>query len=577
MNAGPASSALAGLAERYWVFLSHELPMTAIQAGEPTPDAVLFRESPADHDRRHRIAGELLAEAAVIPTGGLTAADKATHALLRRELESLRSLHEVAAHLRPSLFPNGPALMAAHFANTSSVGDAASAELYLDRLATIPAWLGDLAASLRAGHERGFRYPRRVLDVAAAGIRGAAAAPAEAQPWAGPFRRSAVAGRDSVRRVEGRLEAFVRTELVPAFTAFADLLGGLLADGARESIGCGDDLDGRDLYRALVRDFTTTDLGPEEIHELGLSEVERLEGEIGAIAAEAGFPGNLAGYRRFLSGAEFLAPTREALRERTQVLCKRIDARIPAFFGRIPRMTYGVESMPEALAERFPPAYAQPNPADRSASGVFWVTSLPGRLPIWLQVPMALHEAWPGHLMQIALMQEAEDLPSFRRHGAIRYQACVEGWALYCENLGADMGLYETPHEHYGRLEMEIWRALRLVVDSGIHWHGWSRDRAVETMARHLALPRPTIEAEVDRYIGWPGQALVYQIGNLRFRALRCLAEQKLGERFRIRDFHDALLSAGPVSLPVLGDLTEAWVNREDASSSESEGRNAHS
>ncbi|MBK8597830.1 MAG: DUF885 domain-containing protein [Holophagales bacterium] len=569
MSAAPPSAVLADLAARHWEFLCHELPLTAVLAGESTPDSVLFRESPADHERRYRTARVLLAEVEAIPADGLEAEDRATHALLRHELGSLRALHEVAEHLRPSLFPNSPALMAAHFANTASIDDAASAERYVDRLATLPAYLRDLKERLEEGRERGFRYPRRVLDLVAGSTRGIASGPVEAQPWLKPFQRSAAAGREMVRNAASRAEALARNELLPAFEEFAAFVEGPLAEGARETVTCTDAPLGRELYRALLKDQTTLDLGPEEIHELGLSERKRLEGEIEAVAAEAGFPGDVAGYRRFLAGAEFLVPSKEALRERAQVLCKRIDARIPAFFGLIPRMTYGVETIPEAAAERLPPAYAQANPADRTGPGIFQITSLPARLPTWFLPALTLHEAWPGHLMHLALLQEAEHLPAFRRHGALRYLVCLEGWALYCEGLGEEMGIYETPHERYGRLEGETWRALRLVVDTGIHWYGWSRERAVEEMARHLALPLPTIEAEVDRYIAWPGQALVYQLGNLKFRELRRRAEGRLGERFRIRAFHDALMAAGAVTLPVLDDLVEEWLRREDGPTAE--------
>ncbi len=178
--------------------------------------------------------------------------------------------------------------------------------------------------------------------------------------------------------------------------------------------------------------------------------------------------------------------------------------------------------------------------------------------------------------MHIALMQEADDLPAFRRHGALRYPACLEGWAIYCEGLGVDMGLYGTPHQHYGRLEMEMWRALRLVVDTGIHWHGWSRERAIEAMAQHLSMSRATIEAEVDRYICWPGQALVYQIGNLEYRRLRRCAEAGLGDRFTYRAFHDALLGAGAVSLEVLRDIIDEWLDRECARIEAGETCHAH-
>ncbi len=572
MSPAPPSAPLADLAARFWRFQCHETPLDAILAGEATPDATVFREGPADYERRYAAAGDLLAELNGIGLPDLAPQDQATHRLLRYELETTRSLFEVSAHRRPSLFPSGPALMAAHFANTASVDDAESAERYVDRLATLPAFLRDSQANLRAGHADGTRYPRLVLDSAIGCTRGTTAGPVESSPWYGPFVRAAGAGKDPVRRAGARAEALIRDELVPALEGFAAFLEGPLADGARGTVTCTDAPQGRELYRVLVRHFTTTELDPGEIHELGLNEVARLATDIETVAADAGYPGQAEAYRRFLGTGEFFAPSAEALRERIEILSKRIDRRIPAFFGRIPRVTYGVESMPEALAARMPPAYAQPGPADGSGAGIHWVTSLPARFPSYLWLPVALHEAWPGHLMHVALMQEAEGLPAFRRHGAVRYGACLEGWALYCEGLGVEMGLYQTPHQLYGRLEGEIWRAVRLVVDTGIHWHRWDRARAVEYMSRHVAMPLPTIEGEVDRYICWPGQALVYQIGNLRFRELRRRAEQRLGDRFRHRAFHDVLMAAAGVTLPVLADLVEDWLDREAGPEGGSEG-----
>ena len=571
MTSSVASTGLASLAGRYWRFVCHEQPLTAILAGEATQDAVVFRESGADYERRYRLAAEMLDALGAIAPDGLAPDDRATHALLAHELRGIRTLHEVGAHRRPSLFPNGPALMTSHFANTTAVSDAASAELYVDRLATVPAYLRDLEGNLRAGHRDGIRYPRLVLDLAVAAVRGAFAGPAEASPLLGPFARSAAAGRDSVRAVAERTRALIAAELAPAFEAFARFLEGPLAEGARDTIACTDAPGGREFYRAVVRNFVTTDASPEEIHGLGLSEVERLAKEIEAVAAEAGYPNNLDGYRRLLAGDAFFAPSKEALRERIEALSKRIDRRIPAFFGRIPRITYGVETMPEAMSERMPPAYAQPSPADRSEAGIHWVTALPTRFPIYLQPAVALHEAWPGHLMHLALIQEADGLPAFRRHGGLRFSVCIEGWAVYCEGLGEEMGVYRTPHERYGRLESEMWRALRLVVDTGIHWAGWDRERAIEAMAARMALPRPTIAAEVDRYIAWPGQALVYQIGNLEIRALRQRAERELGERFSHRAFHDAVTGAGPVTMPVLRLLVGDWLDRRTGRRSESE------
>ena len=564
MNASTPADTLADLAARYWRFLCHELPMTAVMAGEATSDAVLYRESPADYDRRYRVAGEMLAELNGIASSALTAQDRATYQLLRYELENTRRLHEVAAHHRPVLFPAGPAYSTAYFANSATVTDGGSAERYVDRLATLPAYLDDLQDALRAGQAMGMRYPRLVLECTVGSLR-ALTGPVDAQPWLKPLERSVAADKEAIRRQTDRARACVASELTPAIDAFSRFLEGPLADGARDTVACSDAPQGREFYRALVRHFTTTALSPDEVHELGRSEVERLEGEIAAVAAEAGYAGDLAAYRHFLSSDTFILPSKEALREQIEILSKRIDARIPAFFGRIPRITYGVDTIPEAVAVRMPPAYAQPNPADRSAPGIHWITSLQNRCPSYLHVSLALHEAWPGHLMHIALIQEADGLPAFRRHGALRYLACLEGWAVYCESLGVDMGLYQTPHQRYGRLESETWRAVRLVVDTGIHWRGWSRQRAIDYMASHLALPLATIQGEVDRYIGWPGQALVYQIGNLHLRAIRQRAEQQLGSRFDQRAFHDAVTAAGAVTLPVLTDLMDDWLTRQSS------------
>lgn len=552
---------LADLAARYWRFECEEFPLTALLAGEPVQGPALFRMAPADHDRRYETAGQLLAELEAIPETALAGPDLVTARLLGEELRDARALYEVQAHLRPPLLPVGPDFGAIHFANTAAIHDAASAELYVERLSTLPAFFEDVEATIRAGQAAGFRYPRVVLDASVPTARAPLEGPVDATPWMGPFKRSPATGRETVKRLEAQVRDMVERELRPALAGYAELLAGPIRERARDSIACIDDPAGREWYRALVRHYTTTDLSPEEIHQIGQDELARLASEITQVAAEAGFPGDVPGYRKHLAGdPAFIEPSKESLRIACESLAKRIDKRIPAFFGRIPRITYGIESLTEAASEHLPPAYAQPNPADRTAPGIFWLTALPKRCPTYMLIPLTLHEAWPGHLMHLGLMQEMEELPAFRRHGALKYTAYIEGWALYCESLGIEMGLYQTPQDHYGRLEMEIWRALRLVVDTGIHWLGWSREQAIETMLRHMAMPRATVAAEVDRYIGLPGQALAYQLGNLRIRALRERAEKARGDRFDLRAFHDQMLAVGPVSLPVLDAVFEEWL-----------------
>jgi uncharacterized protein (DUF885 family) len=566
MTAGSTSQLLAHLADRYWQLECHELPLTAAMAGVALPDAVLFRESADDHARRDRRAGELLADAEQIDAHSLTAQERATLALLKRELSGLRAQYAVDSHLRPWLFPAGPDFTAMFWANSTSVSDQTSAQLYVDRLATLPGFLLDVQANIETGHARGYRYPRAVLQAGAANTRGILTAKPEASAWMSPFKRSPAAAQAPVVVQAARAMTLVSEVLMPALHGWADFLEGLLARGARASLSCIDGPAGADYYRVWVRHFTSTAIEPEAVHALGLAEVARLDAEIQAVAADAGFAGNLAGYRAFLaSDPQFVAPSADALRHSIEALCKRVDRRIPEFFGLIPRITYGVLSIPEAVSARMPPAYAQPSAADGSSAGIFWISGLPSKAPSYLHPALVAHEAWPGHLMHLALLNEQTDTPAFRRYGAVKYTACVEGWALYCESLGIEMGLYTTPHEHYGRLEMELWRAVRLVVDTGIHAQGWSREQAVAYMAEHLTLSRETIEGEVDRYAALPAQALGYQIGNLKLRELRQRAEARLGTRFSHRGFHEAVMTAGAVTLTVLDDLVEHWLRQQEA------------
>lgn len=557
--------ALHRLAERYWQFQRFEFPLTALLAGQPNDDPTMFREAPADFDRRAHAALAMLNDLALIPIAGLSLQDRTTHRLLERELRDLHDVHATLSHLKPWLLPIGPEFNTIYFANLSQVGDEASALRYADRLGTLPGYFADVQACMKAGLSRGVRYPEVVLRPALENLRSVEADTADATPWYGPFKRSTAAAQGGVQRQAERARGIIEQGILPSLRKLAGFVESELLPAARDTVACTVDPQGPAFYAFWVRHFSTLDTAsPEEIHRLGLSEVSRLDSEMSALAATAGYTGDVAGYRQFLTrDPQFLSPSAAALRERLQVVSKTIDGLLPRYFGRLPRITYGIQSIPQALSERMPPAYAQPNPADGSTAGTFWISSLPAKAPSPLHVPLALHEGWPGHLMHIALMQEMTDLPAFRRANFTRYSACLEGWALYCETLGIEMGLYETPHQHFGRLDMEMWRACRLVVDTGIHVMGWRREQAIDYMLAHLSLSRATVEGEVDRYVAMPAQALGYQIGNLKFRELRARAEQRLGDRFDIRAYHDQLMAAGPVTLPVLDEVVDDWLERQ--------------
>lgn len=560
------AAALEALAARYGTLLRHEFPLNAVLAGQPNDDPVMFREAPEDFARRAAAAERMLAELATIPAAALARQDRNTHRLLQRELEDLRDTWRTGSHWRPWLLPGGPEFNTIYWANSTQISDAAGAAAYVDRLATLPRYFADLQACLRDGLHQGVRPPRVVLQAAVANLRAAVQGGPEQLAWYGPFRRAGAAASTAVQREAARALALIADQVVPALQALAAFFDLTLLPSARETIACTEGPRGEAFYAFWVRHFTTLPLSPDEVHALGLEQVARLEGEIADVAAQAGHAGDVPGYRRFLrEDPSFFAPSAAALAEQAQALAKRIDALIPSLIGHRPRASYGVQAMPPAMAEKLPLAYAQPNPADGSSPGIFWISSLVERVPLYLLPSLSLHEAWPGHLMHIALMQEMEKLPLFRRANFTKYTACLEGWAMYCEFLGEELGLYETPHQRFGRLDMEMWRACRLVVDTGIHTRGWRREQAIAYMAQRLSLPPAAIEAEVDRYIAMPAQALGYLPGGLKFRELRQRAETRLGERFDRRAFHDQLMAAGAVTLPVLDEVIDDWLTQHAA------------
>lgn len=559
------AEALADLAARYWAFECEEFPFAAIQAGVATGATEVFRDSAADHARRNAAAAAFHAELEAISIAGLPPQQRATHRLLEQELQNLRAEYAVSASLRPWLLPVGPDFNTIFFANSTVLGTLDAAALYVERLGSFPKFLGDVENNLRAGYAKGIRYPRAVLQAAAANTRGMAGQKPADSGWYGPFKRATLQG-DTFDNLAKQALNIIDSGIIPAMRAFADLIDGPLMKGARANLSCIDAPDGRTYYDWSVRRFTTTAMAPEEIHNLGLTEVARLEIEIAALAASDGFAGDVPGYRkRIADDRSFIPESHDALRRSLESLCKRVDKRIPHFFKRIPRSTYGVEIAPAAVSAALPPAYAQPAPADNSGPGLLWANGILEKCPSYLYPALVVHEAWPGHLMHLAMLQELDHLPAFRRYGAVKYTAYIEGWALYCERLGVELGVYEQPYEHYGRLEMEMWRACRLVVDTGIHLYNWSREQAIAYMRERLALDDATIAGEVDRYAALPGQALAYQIGNIRIRELRAKAEAALGERFDLRDFHDAVLTAGAVPLDVLDMLVGDWLTCQTA------------
>jgi uncharacterized protein (DUF885 family) len=330
----------------------------------------------------------------------------------------------------------------------------------------------------------------------------------------------------------------------------------------RSTIGASELPNGRSYYAWLVRRHTTLEITPEEVHQIGLDEVARIRSEMQTIIDEVEFAGDFAAFLEYLrTDPRFFMRSPEQYMKEARDIAKRVDGRLPSLFKTLPRLPYGVEPVPAHLAPKFTTGRYVSAPHGSTRAGTYWVNThaLESR-PLWALPALTLHEAVPGHHLQGALSQELEGLPNFRRFSYVN--AFGEGWGLYSERLGIEAGIYRTPYEHFGRLTYEMWRACRLVVDTGMHALGWSRDQAMEYMAANTALTRHEITTETDRYISWPGQALAYKMGELTIRRLRAEAEQALGEDFDVREFHDVVLLQGSVALDVLEEQVRDWIER---------------
>ncbi len=329
------------------------------------------------------------------------------------------------------------------------------------------------------------------------------------------------------------------------------------------STGCADLPRGRELYARLVRGYTTLPVTPDEVHATGLAEVARIRAEMQAVMRRAGFEGELPAFLELLrTDPRFYARTPEELLMRAAAHAKHMDGALPSLFGRLPRAPYGVEPVPDSLAPKYTGGRYVEAPPGGTRAALYWVNTYAlDQRPLYVLEALTLHEAVPGHHLQIALQQELEGLPPWRRVADVT--AFVEGWALYAERLGLEAGFYRDPYSDFGRLTYEMWRACRLVVDTGLHSQGWTRQQARDYLAGNTALSLHEVETETDRYISWPGQALAYKMGELKIRALRARAEAELGPRFDLRRFHDAVLAQGAVPLGALEEQIEAFVKAE--------------
>jgi uncharacterized protein (DUF885 family) len=555
---------LHDLFHREWEYRLKEDPLQATSVGRHEYDDQLPSLTTEDLARRAAADKAFLAELAAIDRGKLSSEDGVNYDIFRSQLADGIASWELGEDQMPFNADSG---FHADFARLPEIVPLITVkdyESYISRLRAWPRYVDQQIEQMRLGLKRGMTIPRAVLN----GYEGTITAhvvddPEKSVFWK-PFERfpsSVPEGERERLRREGRQA--VTEDAVLGYRKFLDFYRKDYLPGSRTTIAAADLPNGRAFYAQQIHHYTTLDLSPDEIHKIGLAEVDRIAKEMDAVMKQTGFQGDHAAFVQFLrSDPRFYAKTPQALLERAAWIAKTIDGKLPSLFKTLPRLPYTVRPVPEAIAPKYTSGrYVEP-PQGSTQPGIYWVNIYKVETrPLYNVEALTLHEAVPGHHLQIALSRELTGLPDFRRNSYI--SAFGEGWGLYSEWLGLEAGIYTDPYSNFGRLSYEMWRACRLVVDTGVHAKGWTRQQALDYLASHTALPLHEVETEVDRYISWPGQALAYKLGELKIKELRRRSEQALGPRFDLRDFHDRVLGSGAVPLEVLEKNVNAWIERQ--------------
>jgi uncharacterized protein (DUF885 family) len=555
------SQDLSRVIEDHWAWTLKQNPTLATELGVRTYDTTLGEQSPASIDAATREMQGFVARLEKIPPATLSAPEKLNRAILLRDLST--TVRGMAFGEKYMLFTNRGGW---HSSFASRPFDMpfftkADFESFIARLNDYPRYNAEGIATTRLALKGGYtQYCQSMLGFEKT-IKAHVADKVSDSVFMRPFDKKPASIADAdFAALKARAEDAVSHKVIPAYAAFYDFYTKDYMPRCRKSPGVASLKDGLAYYNYRIEEQTTTAKTADEIHALGLAEVARIKAEMEGVVTDAHFASGRKAYVDYLRhDPKFAAATGEELVSINAAFMKHVDGLLPKLFGKLPRLPYTVLAMPDDVAPGNTTAYYEPGAATAGRPGVYRVntTKLPERY--LFEIPaLGMHESVPGHHLQIALQQEL-DLPNFRRYTTF-FTAFVEGWGLYSEHLGIEMGVYDTPDKNFGRLSYEMWRACRLVVDTGIHAKGWSRSQAIDFMVENTALSRTNIEAEVDRYISWPGQALAYKIGELKLRELRARAEKALGDKFDVRAFHDAVLENGAVPLDVLETHIDAWI-----------------
>ena len=558
----PASQALHRLFAEEWERSLRENPEGASYRGDKRYNDRWTDDSLAAIDAREAADRAALQRLKAIDRTAVSTDDALSYDVMAWQLERAVERQKYKEWQRP-LTQRGGVQNAEGIAEVLPFASSKDYQDWLARLEAVPAMIEQTTVLMREGLKAGNTPPQVLMQRVTAQIAKQIVDDPAKSPFYQPFSKFPEAVPQAERAgLQARAAEIIGMRVVPAYRGFAQFFNDEYLPGSRESIAAADLPDGKAYYDFLAAQFTTTDLTADQIHRIGLKEVARIRAGMEIIKAEVGFAGTLTQFFDHLrSDPKFFHTTPADLLEAYQAISKRIDPQLVKISKIIPRLPYGVRAIPDNIAPDTTTASYQGGAIDGSRAGFYYVNLYkPEVRPTWEMMALSLHEAVPGHHFQISRAMELPALPMFRKTGY--FTAYGEGWALYAERLGYDMGLYDDPYDRMGQLAYDMWRAVRLVVDTGIHSKGWSRDQAIGFFMDNAPKTRQDVVNEIDRYIGWPGQALAYKIGQLKISELRERAQQALGERFDIRDFNDAVLVTGSVPLQALETHIDAWVSQ---------------
>ncbi len=552
---------LDALMAEYWDYLLEEDPLQATRAGVADYNDRMPSVTAESRERRLARERRFLARSRDIERQKLSDAGRVNAELFEWVLEDSIGAYELDLARIPFNTFSGFYMSALTAHNGVRMTTVADYEDYLERLADIPRYFDENLANMQRGVDTGFVLPQIVIDGVLPTIRAQVKARPEESSFFEAFENMSANLEDAEReRLRTAARRVISAAVMPAFAEVARYLQEDYAASA--SLGAEALPGGKDYYAFQIRRYTTIgNLDSAEIHEIGLAEVARIRAEMLAVIDELAFDGDVEAFGEFLrTDPQFYAATAEDLLRETAYTAKRIDYVMPGFFGTLPRQSYGVVPVPAEIAPNYTTGayYSAPPGGDRG--GAFWINTYAlDQRPLYELPALTLHEAVPGHHHQNALAQEMQNVPEFRKD--LYFSAFGEGWALYAEKLGVEMGIYRNGYEHYGRLSYEMWRACRLVIDTGVHAKGWTRDQAMDFLRNNTSLSDGNIRAEVDRYISWPGQALAYKLGEIEIWDLRRKTERVLGDAFDLREFHDVVLANGALPMAMLGAGIERYID----------------